>query len=243
MVLPGPRHDCDFSCGEDGPRRLGDRRQARLPTGCPPASCPDAPAVARVFEDTEFTVVVDSFLTDTARRASLVLPVPTLLEDDDVLGAYGHHWLSESRAVVPPPDGVLHELELFQQLARRVGLESEMAGSIDDYKRRLLRPVGDRGASLEQLRAGPVRSPIAPTLLFADRTVSTPNGRVQLLSDVPARPEPPAGYPLWLFSNSTEKSQASQWAGRWARRAHLDSGPSFGCRRPRKMAQTVTRRE
>jgi len=75
---------------------------------------PDANNVARAFEETEFTVVVDPFLTDTGRRADLVLPVPTLLEDTDLLGAYGHHYLSESRPVVPPPEGVLHEAELIQ---------------------------------------------------------------------------------------------------------------------------------
>jgi len=65
--------------------------------------------------------VVDPFMTDTARRADVVLPVPTLLEDDDVLGAYGHHWVSESRPAVEPPPGVVHEVELFQRLARRLG--------------------------------------------------------------------------------------------------------------------------
>ena len=51
--------------------------------------------------------------------------------------------------------------------------------------------------------------------------VMTPNGKVQLVTAVPAEPDvlappPVAGgsAPLWLFSNSTEKSQASVWSGR-----------------------------
>ena len=181
--------------------------------GNPVAMLPDSAAVARVFEETEFTVVADSFLTDTARRASLVLPVPTLLEDDDLLGAYGHHWLAESRPVVPPPEGVLHEVELFQQLAARVGLADVMAGTVEDYKRRLLSEVSTKGASLEQLRAAPTRNPLAPKQRFEGQRVSTPSGRVQLMQESPPPPTVPADYPLWLFSNSTEKSQASQWAG------------------------------
>lgn len=66
-----------------------------------------------------------------------------------------------------------------------------------------------------------VRSPIADTLLFRDGRVFTANGRVQLLAEGTPEPEiaapptlPGASAALWLFSNSTERSQASQWAGK-----------------------------
>lgn len=186
--------------------------------GNPVAMLPDAAAVARVFEQTEFTVVVDPLLTDTGRRASLVLPVPTLLEDSDLLGAYGHDWLAESQPVVPPPPGVLHEVELLAALAERVGLGAELAGTVDDYKRRLLRDVEGHGVSLPRLRRGVIRNPQRREQLFEDHRVATPTGRVQLIDELPSAADPVGGangeYPLWLFSNSTEKSQASQWAGR-----------------------------
>lgn len=197
--------------------------------GNPVAMLPDSATVARAFEQTEFTVVVDPFLTDTGRRASLVLPAPTLLEDDDLLGAYGHHWLAESRPVVPPPEGVLHELHLFQELARRVGLQSEMAGSIDDHKRRLLRNVAPHGVDLERLRQGAVRNPLAGEQLFAEGRVATASGKVQLIDELPAA-DHDESRPLWLFSNSTEKSQASQWSGKGLGRltwicVHPDAAP------------------
>lgn len=190
--------------------------------GNPVAMVPDSHSVARALAATEFVVVADCFLTDTARRAHLVLPVPTLLEDSDLLGAYGHHWLGESRPVVPPPPGVPHEVELFQDLARRVGLASYPQQPIDELKRRMLAAVADQGASLDELRRhGAVRSPVAPKVLFGDGKVQTHNGKVQLLTAMPDEPviaEPPprpgASAPLWLFSNSTEKSQASVWSGR-----------------------------
>jgi anaerobic selenocysteine-containing dehydrogenase len=115
--------------------------------------------------------------------------------------------------VVPPPPGVLHELHLFQELAARVGLTAAMSGTIDDYKRRLLRPVAHLGVTLERLRQGPV-NPRNHGLLFPERRVLTPSGKVMLLDTVPELPDPDPDYPLWLFSNSTEKSQASQWSGR-----------------------------
>jgi anaerobic selenocysteine-containing dehydrogenase len=149
-----------------------------------------------------------------------VLPVPTLLEDSDLLGAYGHHWIAESRPVVPMPKEVRHEVHIFQELARRVGLADYPQDSLDQLKRQALAGVTGQGAGLESLRQQAVRSPVADQLLFANGRVLTPNGRVQLLSTPPPEPDllpapqrSGASTPLWLFSNSTEKSQASVWAG------------------------------
>jgi anaerobic selenocysteine-containing dehydrogenase len=190
--------------------------------GNPVAMLPDSASVAKAIEATEFVVVADCFLTDTARRAHVVLPVPTLLEDSDLLGAYGHHWIAESRPVVPMPPGVKHEVTIFQELAVRVGLAAYPKESIDQLKRNALADVAGQGASLDSLRrSGAVRSPVADPLLFRDGRVHTESGRVRLLAEAPPDPQldtPPAvpggSAPLWLFSNSTEKSQASQWAGK-----------------------------
>lgn len=192
--------------------------------GNPVAMLPDSTTVAAALDAVEHLVVADVFLTETAKRAALVLPVPSLLEDDDLLGAYGHHWIGESRPAVAPPPGVLHEAQIFQDLARRLGMTGFPQGSIDDLKRIALSDSAPLGLSLEALRqnGGTMQSPVSGPLLFPDRKVLTPNGKVQLLREAPA-PQRDAGLPpprvsggsapLWLFSNSTEKSQASIWSG------------------------------
>lgn len=190
--------------------------------GNPVAMLPDAAMVARALEQVEFLVVADCFLTDTARRAHVVLPIASLLEDSDILGSYGHHWIGESRGVVPMPPEVRHEVQVFQALAKLVGLADYPQDSIDNLKRMTLAPVAGQAASLEFLRKhGAVRSPIADQVLFGSGRVHTANGKVQLLDVAPPAAEitvPDArdggSEPLWLFSNSTEKSQASIWAGK-----------------------------
>ncbi|MGA0059684.1 MAG: molybdopterin-containing oxidoreductase family protein [Planctomycetota bacterium] len=205
-----------------------------ITAGNPVCMLPDSARVAEALEKTEFVVVVDPFLTDTGRRADLVLPVPTLLEDSDLLPAYGHHWIGESRPLVPAPDGVVHEVELFQRLAARLGLGEALSGSVDTWKERLLAPIAAQGVTLDALRDGAVRSPTAPKVLFGEGRVRTPNGRVQLLTAIDeaalaraAAPSP--GFPLWLFSNSTPESQAAQWArdpgARMAVTLHPDAAP------------------
>jgi anaerobic selenocysteine-containing dehydrogenase len=184
--------------------------------GNPVTMLPDSAKVARAFEQTEFSVVVDSFPTDTTRRATLVLPTTTLLEDDDLLGAYGHHYLAVSRPVVKPPEGVLTDLEILQELGKRLGLEHEVQRSAREWKKKMLAQVADRGASIEALERGPVKNPLARDVVFNEKRVPTESGRVNLIHELPPVPEDSAEdrarFPLHLLSNSTEKSQSSQWS-------------------------------
>jgi anaerobic selenocysteine-containing dehydrogenase len=197
---------------------------------------PDASTVKRALETRELTVVADAFLTDTARAAHIVLPTPTMLEDDDLVGAYGHHWLGEVRPVVPPPDGVKSDYEIARLLARRLRLGAAYEEGLDAWKERLLAKVAGRGATLDALRSGYVRNPLAPKVLFADRVFPTATGKVNLIHDLdPVPPRPTAERPLFLMAISTEKAQSSQWArpraagdGPAEATVHPDAAP--GCR-------------
>ncbi len=187
--------------------------------GNPVAMMPESQTSARALESRELVVVVDSFMTDTARRAHLVLPTTTLLEADDILGAYGNHYVSVARPVVPPPPGVKTDLEIMQALASRVGLSDVVAGDARSWQDRVLTPAAKAGGlTLEALEKGAVRSPVAPRIAFEGRRFKTPSGKANLLTELPEpaqreldEPREEA-YPLYLLSVSTPKSQASQWA-------------------------------
>jgi len=188
-------------------------RMVWVTAGNPVAMLPESETVRRALETRELTVVVDAFLTDTARAAHVVLPTTTLLEDDDLVGAYGHHWLGEVRPVVPPPEGVKTDYAIVQALAARLGLAEAFADDAAAWKRRFLAPAAAHGVTLESLRNGYVRNPLAPPVLFADRTFKTATGRVNLIDKAdpePVRPTPER--PLLLMAFSTEKAQSSQWA-------------------------------
>lgn len=190
--------------------------------GNPVAMLPQAQAVRQAFEQTDFVVVVDTHPTDTTDLADLVLPTLTLLEDDDILGAYGNHYVRVSRPTVRPPGQARHELEIWQGLAARLGLEGLLDGSPRDWKRRLLKP----GLTLEQLEEGPRRSPEAQPVLFADRKFATASGKVNLMTE-PALPAPPtsAEFPYTLLAVSTPKAQSSQWSVDPPRRPQVSIAP------------------
>lgn len=186
-------------------------RAVWITSGNPIAMLPESATVERALRTREFVCVVDSWPTDTTRAATLVLPTTTLLEDEDLVGSYGHHWVGSSRPVVPPPPGVKSDLQILQELSVRVGLEGVLDGTARQWKERILRK--DAGFTVAQLdEGGPRRSALSPGVLFADRKFGTPSGKVNLLTEAP-RPVPlPREFPLFLMALSTEKSQNSQWS-------------------------------
>ncbi len=205
-TIPEPLFGEQILAAQDPPIRA-----VWITCGNPVAMLPDSQTTARALETRELVVVVDSFLTDTAQRATVVLPSTTLLEADDVLGSYGHHYLGVARPVVRPPAGVRPDLEILQAMAARLGLSEALAGDARAWKRRIIEPkLGPHGVTLEALEAGPVKNPLPPTVLFADRKFPTATGRVNLLTTPP--PPVDRGPGLFLMSLSTEKSQAAQWA-------------------------------
>ncbi|MGQ0553329.1 MAG: molybdopterin-containing oxidoreductase family protein [Planctomycetota bacterium] len=221
-----PRSFAETSLGADIlAAREPPVRAIWVTAGNPVSMLPDSGAVRRAFLHSEFNVVVDTHPTDTTDVADLVLPTLTLLEDSDLLGAFGNHFLRLSQAAVTAPlarealdpesEGPRHELHILQGLARRLGpeVEAALAGSVDEWKSRLLARTATEGVDLPRLRQGAARNPFATQVLFAGRRVPTPNGRVQLLREAAAPPpQPSANYPLTLLACSTPKAQSSQWS-------------------------------
>lgn len=189
-------------------------RAVWVTAGNPAVMLPDSDTVTRALGSRELLIVVDPFLTDTARLAHLVLPTCTLLEDDDVVGSYGHHYIAASRPVVAPPAGVRSDLQIVQELAARVGLGDRFAGPVHAWKERLITPgAADAGVTVERLEQGAFRNPLSPRILFEGGKVPTPSGRVNLLATSPAPvPARPAAFPLTLMSISTDRAQSSQWS-------------------------------
>jgi anaerobic selenocysteine-containing dehydrogenase len=181
-----------------------------ITAGNPAASLPDAASVDRALRTREFVCVVDPWMTDTARAATLVLPTTTLLEDDDLMGSYGHHYVGASTPVVAPPPGVLSDLQILQQLAPRVGLDGLLDGTAREWKERILRR--DAGFTLAEAEERPRRSALSGKVVFADRKFATASGKVNLVTAAPVGARVTEEYPLYVMALSSEKSQSTQWS-------------------------------
>jgi len=79
-----------------------------------------------------FTVVVEHFLTDTARYADVVLPSTTQLEHFDIVGAWGHHYVSVNNPAIQPLGESKSHGEMMRLIAARMGLDSPALRESDE---------------------------------------------------------------------------------------------------------------
>ena len=179
--------------------------------GNPVAMIPDSKTIQRALMD-RFTVVVDCFMTDTAQCADIFLPTTTMLEEDDFVGAYGHHYLNEVKPVVRPPEGVLTDYQILQEIAKRVGIGGWFNDDTATWKHRLFADLRQQGFSLEQLQTAPIKNPAASKVLFADRKFPTSSGKVNLIHDFNSSSQIVDEFPLKLMAISTADAQGSQWS-------------------------------
>jgi anaerobic selenocysteine-containing dehydrogenase len=155
----------------------------------PVAVCPDSSQVIRGFSREDlFTVVMDSFMTDTADYADIVLPATTQLEHDDVHKSYGHLYVLANNAAIKPLGESLPNIEVFRRLAARMGFEDACFRDSDDEVARQAIGSGHRnlnGIDWEQLkRAGWQRLALPGRFApFAEGGFPTPSGKCELHSE------------------------------------------------------------
>jgi anaerobic selenocysteine-containing dehydrogenase len=183
-----------------------------------------APDQERVLEglarEDLFVVVLEQFMTDTARLADVVLPATTQLEHLDVLFSWGHHYVTWNEPAIEPQGEAKPNTETFRLLAARLGLSDDCFSDSDrELVEQLLAEFdeGDlrvRGWRKVDLGQGPVP--------HAEGGFGTETGRVSLHADYlpPAEVADAAlaeRFPLalitpktHLFLNSTFANQARQ---------------------------------
>jgi anaerobic selenocysteine-containing dehydrogenase len=157
--------------------------------GNPVTQNPDTHTVLEAIRALEFRVVVDQFLTDTAREADIVLPAKTMFEQTDVINAYWHPYIQLKKKAIDPPGEVKPETEVYRLLARRLGVPDDkindaFPGPADEDVERFLEKKLEKvnGLTLERLREGPVITPGHQEVAFDDFVFATPSGRIELRS-------------------------------------------------------------
>ena len=179
-----------------------------------------------------FTVVLEQFQNDTADYADILLPVTTFLEHTDLYFAYGHYYMQLARPALPAPGETKSNVEIFQLIAKRIGLDDAcLHESEDDMIRTLLDSDHPfvKGITLEQLdREHSVRLKVSPEgqpfLPFAQGGFGTPSGKCEFGAES-LRYEPPtesrlgsedlrSRYPLEMVSSKSHDSMNSTFGNR-----------------------------
>ncbi|MGA2814183.1 MAG: molybdopterin-dependent oxidoreductase, partial [Candidatus Acidiferrum sp.] len=190
-------------------KRLGDEL---LETGNPPvkvlfayactaASVPNQNKVLRGLTRNDlFTVVIEHFLTDTARYADIVLPATMQIEHHDLLISYGHLYLAWNEPAVSPPGECLPATEIFRRLARKMDLDTPALHESDETIARQLLDSGHpslAGITFDELKTrGWMRLNYPDPFVPFVNTFPTASGKLEFVSDRMAQSglDPVAGY-------------------------------------------------
>ena len=161
-----------------------------------PANCvPDTKAARKgMARDDLFTVVHDTFLTDTADYSDILLPADTALERTDLLAGYGYYYFGLSQAAIDKVGESLDNNELFRRLARKMGYEEPCFSQTDEE---MLEEIIDpdfnplfEGVTLDLLKErGWVRAAIDSPRRKGIQSGRwpTPSGKIEIYSDAMAR--------------------------------------------------------
>jgi anaerobic selenocysteine-containing dehydrogenase len=187
--------------GERKPRvinhaRIGEALTAAAPpvkavivyNNNPVAVCPDSDKVLAGFRREDlYCVVMDSFMTDTADYADLVLPATTQLEHYDVHKSYGHLYAVANNPAIAPVGESLPNSEVFRRLAARMGFDEPcFRDSDEDICRTALASSAPRMRGIdwtEMKRSGWQRLDVPERFApFAAGGFPTPSGKCEFYS-------------------------------------------------------------
>jgi anaerobic selenocysteine-containing dehydrogenase len=198
--------------------------------GNPLTQNPDISTTLKAFRKAEFRVVIEQFMTDTAREADLILPAKNMFEQSDIIGSYWNPYVQLKQKVVEPAGEVRPETEIYWLLAHRLGMDpGEIRNNIpepgDEGVERYLQARLDRfpDLSLAKLKEGPQLPAGHVPIPFADEIFPTPSGKIELLSREAASRwhvdplpdyvplDPPGKYPFHLLSPNSKNRIHSQF--------------------------------
>jgi len=187
-------------------------KMAFITSGNPVNLNPNSNRVKKAFEGVDYVVMMDHFLNDTADIADLFLPGTTFLEEEDMVGSYGHNWVSPINPATTPEGEAKSEFEVFQTLADKMGFGDEMAGSPAEWLKKITVPIADMGIKWEDLRAGPVKMVPEDQIPYSDGIFFTESGKFEFITEFPEYQmcehdlkDRELDYPLCLISSSPEK--------------------------------------
>lgn len=179
--------------------------------------CPNAQKISQSLDGVEFIVGQDNFLTPTTRHADIVLPATTPWERNDfhVPWAGAGHYAIFMQQAIAPFEECRNDIDIFADLARRVGIEGYSDKSEMDWLRDFADGhIADFDAFAEQ---GVVRLPKPKhAVAFAaeiedpeNHPFSTKSGKIEVYSSLIAEGPDPYGLgaispiPTWIDHDPT----------------------------------------
>ncbi|SMC23928.1 Anaerobic selenocysteine-containing dehydrogenase [Desulfacinum hydrothermale DSM 13146] len=171
---------------------------------------PDSRRTQAALQAVDFVVVVDAFMTDTARCADLILPSTLMLEQEDVVGSFLHDYVHYAPAVVCPPGSARDDASIIHALAQRLDPPLILPDRQECLNQALSSPWLQ--LSLEELRKRAFVRAARPRVAHEGMHFDHQDGLARVPSILHEEPPPPPHYPLRLLTLIRRSATHSQIA-------------------------------
>ncbi|MDY0235962.1 MAG: molybdopterin-dependent oxidoreductase [Gudongella sp.] len=185
----------------------------------------DTKKLLRAFKKVDFKVTLDMFLNDTAQLSDVVLPVKHFLEEDNiVMPPTNHSYINYCNKALEAPEGVLSELEILTELAKRLNLSDFPIMNSEKWLEKILRPMNeDFNIKMDKLKDQPIKVPGILEIPWSDGVFKTPSGKYEFYSKLAEsegfspiaqyssiKAKPSNDYPFYLITPHLRGSLHSQ---------------------------------
>ncbi len=160
--------------------------KALMIQGCNPIlTWPNTNKVKKAFEKLELLVVIDLFMTDTAKVADIVLPGTTFLERKDLrdYSNLGLPLIMMSDKVIEPLGNCMEDWKIWSELAKRMGYAEYFPW--EDVEQLFEYFLGRTNITTDQLRQNPggVFHAEREFEKYLRQGFDTPSGKVEIYSE------------------------------------------------------------
>ncbi len=171
----------------------------------PLVQVPNIGKTIEAIKKVDFKVVIDMFMTDTAKYADLVLPTTSILEEEEFLYSSMYSpYLNYSNRVAEPLNNIMGEYEFFRVLAKKMKIDDYPDIEREEFFKRALRPLMETfNVSYEYLKEDyfTINNRDIP---WKDKKFNTPSGKYELYSEA-AEKQGMSPIPVHIPSNVREK--------------------------------------
>ncbi len=155
-----------------------------------------------------FVVVHDSFMTDTAERANVVLPACSYAEQIDLHRSYWHDYAQINNPAIEPVGESRSNYWVFREIARHMGYTEPCFRETEEEVIRAL--IAETGLRFEDLKEGPVLCTNSRRTNFDDGRFPTASGKLELVVPSYSAAAADSRHPYRLITPKTQHLQASQ---------------------------------
>ncbi|MCG0276319.1 MAG: molybdopterin-dependent oxidoreductase [Thermosediminibacteraceae bacterium] len=159
-------------------------KMAFITNANPVVNVPDTAMMKKALNSIDTVVVIDLFMTDTAREADVVLPCTTFFEEENIKVSSWSPWIYYCPKVIEPVGEARPDEEIFIELARRIELKDFPWESREQFLEYAAEAFRKFGVNLSILREkGHIKNSFVPDVAWQDKKFLTPSGKFEFYSE------------------------------------------------------------